>query len=109
VVSVSQPLQRNVTDFKDFTGRTDPVNSVNIVPRVTGYLVKEPFKEGSEVKKDDLLFETDPRPYKAQLDQAPTRSPPGCARDASSRFTGRWWQYSAVRRSKAWPPRADSK
>ncbi|HYT94750.1 MAG TPA: efflux RND transporter periplasmic adaptor subunit [Gemmataceae bacterium] len=70
VVPVSQPVQRNVTDYVDFTGRTDAVNTVNIVPRVTGYLVKMPFKEGSLVKKDDLLFEVDPRPYKAQLDQA---------------------------------------
>ncbi len=70
VLPVSQPVERNVTDFKDFTGRTDAVSSVNIVPRVTGYLVQEPFKEGSEVKKGDLLFEVDPRPYKAQLDQA---------------------------------------
>src|SRR5262249_30087342 len=37
---------------------------------VTGYLVKMPFKEGAEVKKGDLLFEIDPRPYQAQLDQA---------------------------------------
>jgi multidrug efflux pump subunit AcrA (membrane-fusion protein) len=43
---------------------------VNIVPRVTGYLTKMPFKEGSLVKKGDLLFEVDTRPYKAQLDQA---------------------------------------
>jgi multidrug efflux system membrane fusion protein len=67
---VSQPLEREVTDFADFTGRTDAVNSVNIIPRVTGYLTKMPFKEGSEVKKDDLLFEVDPRPYQAQFDQA---------------------------------------
>ena len=70
VVPVSQPIQREVTDYVDFTGRTDAVNTVNIVPRVTGYLVKMPFKEGSLVKKDELLFEVDPRPYKAQLDQA---------------------------------------
>jgi multidrug efflux system membrane fusion protein len=70
VVPVSQPVQREVTDYVDFTGRTDAVNTVNIVPRVTGYLVKMPFKEGALVKKDDLLFEVDPRPYKAQLDQA---------------------------------------
>jgi membrane fusion protein, multidrug efflux system len=69
-VPVSQPVQREVTDYVDFTGRTDAVNTVNIVPRVTGYLVKMPFKEGALVKKDDLLFEVDPRPYKAQLDQA---------------------------------------
>jgi multidrug efflux system membrane fusion protein len=70
VVPMSQVLERDVTDFVDFTGRTDAVNTVNIVPRVTGYLVKMPFTEGSLVKKDELLFEVDPRPYKAQLDQA---------------------------------------
>jgi multidrug efflux system membrane fusion protein len=70
VVPVSQPVLREVTDTIDFTGRTEAVESVNIVPRVTGYLVKIPFKEGSEVKTNDLLFEVDPRPYKAQLDQA---------------------------------------
>jgi len=70
VVPVSQPVLREVTDYVDFTGRTDAINTVSIVPRVTGYLVKMPFEEGSLVKKDDLLFEVDPRPYKAQLDQA---------------------------------------
>jgi multidrug efflux system membrane fusion protein len=69
-VPVANPVEREVTDFADFTGRTDAVHSVNIVPRVTGYLVQMPFKEGSEVKKNDLLFEIDPRPYQAQLDQA---------------------------------------
>ena len=54
----------------DFTGRTKAVQSVDIRPRVTGYLVEMPFKEGAEVKKGDLLFVVDPRPYKAQLDQA---------------------------------------
>ena len=67
---VSKPVERQVTDYVDFTGRTDAVNAVTILPRVTGFLVKMPFKEGSEVKKGELLFEIDPRPYKAQLDQA---------------------------------------
>jgi len=69
-VPVSHPLQREVTDFVDFTGRTEAVHSVDIRPRVTGYLVKMPFKEGAEVKQGDLLFVVDPRPYKAQVDQA---------------------------------------
>jgi multidrug efflux system membrane fusion protein len=69
-VPVAHPIQREVTDYVDFTGRTDAVQAVDIRPRVTGYLVKVPFKEGSEVKKDDLLFEIDPRPYEAQLHQA---------------------------------------
>jgi multidrug efflux system membrane fusion protein len=59
-----------VTDFVEYTGRTDAVESVGIRPRVTGYIVRAPFREGSEVRKGDLLFEIDPRPYKAQYDQA---------------------------------------
>ena len=51
-----------MTDYIDYTGRTDAVYTVDIRPRVTGYLVKMPFKEGSEVKAGDLLFEVDPRP-----------------------------------------------
>jgi multidrug efflux system membrane fusion protein len=69
-VPVSRPVERDVTDYVDFTGRTDAINSVGIRPRVTGYLTAAPFKEGSEVKKGDVLFEIDPRPYQAQLDQA---------------------------------------
>jgi multidrug efflux system membrane fusion protein len=69
-VPVSQPVAREVTDFVDFTGRTEAVHSVDIRPRVTGYLVEMPFREGAEVKAGALLFVIDPRPYKAQLDQA---------------------------------------
>jgi multidrug efflux system membrane fusion protein len=69
-IPVSKPVTREVTDYIDFTGRTEAQDSVNVVPRVTGYLVSAPFKEGAEVKKGDLLFEIDPRPYQAQYDQA---------------------------------------
>lgn len=69
-VPVSQPVSRQVTDYIDFTGRTEAKESVSVVPRVTGYLVSMPFKEGAEVKAGDLLFEIDPRPYQAQYDQA---------------------------------------
>jgi multidrug efflux system membrane fusion protein len=69
-VPVSRPVVRAITDHVDFTGRTDAVESVNIVPRVTGYLVRTTFKPGSVVKAGDELFEIDARPYKAQLDQA---------------------------------------
>jgi membrane fusion protein, multidrug efflux system len=70
VVPCSVPITREVTDYVDFTGRTDAVESVDVRPRVTGYLVDVPFQEGSEVKAGDLLFVVDPRPYQAQLDQA---------------------------------------
>jgi multidrug efflux system membrane fusion protein len=69
-VPVSLPVQREVTDYVDFTGRTDAVQSVDIRPRATGYLTRILFKEGSEVRAGDVLFEIDARPYRAQLDQA---------------------------------------
>ena len=70
VVLVSTPVEGEITDYEDFTGRTDAVNSVEVRARVTGYLNRTNFKDGSEVKQGDLLFEIDPRPYQADLAQA---------------------------------------
>jgi len=67
-VTVSYPLEREVTSYADFTGRTAAVESVEIRARVTGYLEKINFKEGTLVKKGDVLFEIDPRTYQAALD-----------------------------------------
>jgi RND family efflux transporter MFP subunit len=59
-----------VTDYVDFTARTAAVDSVDVKAHVWGYLQKVNFKEGDLVKKDDVLFEIDPRPYEALLNQA---------------------------------------
>jgi membrane fusion protein, multidrug efflux system len=69
-VTVSKPIERQVADYVDFTGRTDAMFSTDIRPRVTGYLVGMPFREGARVAKDQVLFEIDDRPYKAALDLA---------------------------------------
>lgn len=69
-VSVSQPIQREVTDTVDFVGRTESPYSLDVRSRVTGYLMKTPFTEGTSVKAGDVLFEIDDRPYKDELDQA---------------------------------------
>ena len=69
-IPVSRPVEREVSNYEDFTGQTDAVQVVDIRARVTGYLNETLFKEGSEVHKGDLLFVIDPRPYQAQLDQA---------------------------------------
>lgn len=68
-VIVTQPVVKQVTDYDEFTGRTESPASVTIRARVTGYLDKVLYKEGNEVNKGDVLFEIDPRPYQAQLDQ----------------------------------------
>src|SRR5437588_1447336 len=69
-VTVSRPVERNVTDYADFTGKTAAVDSVEVRAHVWGYLDKVNFKEGALVKKGDVLFELDPRPYQAMLNQA---------------------------------------
>jgi RND family efflux transporter MFP subunit len=68
-VIVSRPVVKPVTEHEDFTGRTVSMADVTVRARVTGYLDKVNFKEGSEVKQGDVLFEIDPRPYQAALKQ----------------------------------------
>jgi RND family efflux transporter MFP subunit len=67
---VSQAVECEVTDYADFTARTAAVESVEVRARVWGYLDKIHFKDGALVNKGDLLFEIDPRTYKAALDEA---------------------------------------
>lgn len=69
-VAVSYPVEREVTDYADFTGRTSAVETVEVRARVWGYLDKVNFKEGALVKKGDVLFEIDPRTYRAALANA---------------------------------------
>src|SRR2546421_7406324 len=69
-VKVSYPVERYVTDYADFTARIAAVDSVEVRAHVWGYLDKVNFKEGALVKKGDVLFELDPRPYQAMLNQA---------------------------------------
>jgi RND family efflux transporter MFP subunit len=69
-VSVSAPIEQNVTDYAEFTGRMAAVDSVEVRAHVWGYLEKVNFKEGAMVNKGDVLFELDARPYQALLEQA---------------------------------------
>jgi RND family efflux transporter MFP subunit len=69
-VSVAAPLEREVVDFDEYTGRMTAVEEVEVRARVRGYLIKVNFTEGTEVKQGDVLFEIDPRPFQADLDAA---------------------------------------
>ena len=69
-IPVSRTVERDVTDYADYTGRTDAVQAVNVRARATGYLLSARFDEGAEVQEGDLLFEIDPRPYQFLVDQA---------------------------------------
>jgi RND family efflux transporter MFP subunit len=66
-VVVTQPITDDVTDYQDFTGRLDALKTVDIRPRVSGYVMEAPFKEGDVVKAGEVLFKIDPRTYEADL------------------------------------------
>lgn len=69
-VSVSKPIERTVGDYFETTGRTEAIESVDVRARVSGYLTKVHFEDGTEVRKGDELFLIDPRPYEAQVQAA---------------------------------------
>jgi RND family efflux transporter MFP subunit len=66
-VTVSRPLEREVIEWDEYTGRLDPVESVEVRARVSGLIESAPFREGSVVKKGDMLFVIDVRPFRAEL------------------------------------------
>lgn len=70
LVTVSHPLQREVVDWDEFVGHFEAVDSVDVRPRVAGYLQSIGFRDGDLVAKGQVLFVIDPRPYRAALDQA---------------------------------------
>ena len=69
-VTVAAAEQRTITDWDEFIGRLEAVDSVEIRPRVSGYIERVVFNAGEEVRKGDVLFEIDRRPYQAELARA---------------------------------------
>ena len=69
-VSIAPVVSRNVRQWDEFTGRISAVETVDLRPRVSGYIDRVAYQEGQEVKKGDLLFVIDQRPYQAALAQA---------------------------------------
>jgi RND family efflux transporter MFP subunit len=68
-VSVAPVEQKEIVEWSEFTGRTEPVEFVEIRPRTSGYIQEVRFQSGQLVKKGDVLFVIDPRPNQAALDQ----------------------------------------
>jgi membrane fusion protein (multidrug efflux system) len=69
-VAVVDVVQKDVPIQSEWIGTIDGMVNATIRAQVSGYLIKQNYKEGSLVKKDDVLFEIDPRPFQAALDQA---------------------------------------
>ncbi len=68
-VTVAPVEQKEIVEWRGFTGRTEPVESVDIRPRTSGYIEEVRFQSGQLVKKGDVLFVIDPRPNQAVFDQ----------------------------------------
>jgi RND family efflux transporter MFP subunit len=69
-VTVSKPIQKSITEWDEYTGRFVPVATVEVRARVSGFIESIHFKDGQIVKKDDLLFVIDQRPYQIAVEQA---------------------------------------
>jgi RND family efflux transporter MFP subunit len=68
-VPVAEVVAREVTEWDEFTGRLEAVNTVAVRPRVSGYVSSVRFDEGAIVRRGDLLFQIDPRPFQAEVDR----------------------------------------
>lgn len=73
VVTIAQPIAREVRDFDAYTGRISAVDEVEVRARVKGYLDSIGFKDGDPVTKNQVLFQIDPRPFEAELKAAKGR------------------------------------
>ncbi|MGH8756047.1 MAG: efflux RND transporter periplasmic adaptor subunit, partial [Burkholderiales bacterium] len=69
VVTVSLPIAKDVVEWDEYTGRLEAVQTVEVRARVNGYISQVNFKDGAKVKKGDLLYVIDPRPYVAERDR----------------------------------------
>ncbi|MEL7727221.1 MULTISPECIES: efflux RND transporter periplasmic adaptor subunit [Achromobacter] len=69
-VEVAEVVSKTIVDWQRYSGRLEAIDRVDIRPLVSGTLTKVHFQDGSIVKKGDVLFTIDPRPYKAEVDRA---------------------------------------
>jgi RND family efflux transporter MFP subunit len=69
-VQVARVVQRDVSIYREWVATVDGYVNAQIQPQVSGYLIKQDYREGAFVRKDEVLFEIDPRPFQAVLDQA---------------------------------------
>jgi RND family efflux transporter MFP subunit len=68
-VSVAEVAFKDLRAWDDFTGRLEPIETVEVRPRVGGYIDSIQFKEGERVHKGQVLFQIDARPFKAEVDR----------------------------------------
>ncbi|SNS96721.1 MULTISPECIES: multidrug efflux RND transporter periplasmic adaptor subunit MexE [Pseudomonas] len=98
-VSVAEVIEQPINEWDEFTGRLEAPESVEIRPRVSGFIDKVAFDEGSLVKKGDLLFQIDPRPFNAEVKRLEAQL--NQARSAYSRARSEAQRGERLRKSNA--------
>jgi membrane fusion protein, multidrug efflux system len=68
-VEVAEVIHRPLREWQEFSGRLQAVNTVEVRPRVSGYVDRVAFTDGTRVRKGQLLFQIDPRPFQAEVDR----------------------------------------
>jgi RND family efflux transporter MFP subunit len=68
-VTVAEVRAEELAEWDEYQGEFEAIDAVEVRPRVSGYLRRVAFAEGKEVRRGDVLFEIDPAPYQAVLDQ----------------------------------------
>src|SRR5580698_454916 len=69
-VVVTSVVQQDVPEYSEWVGNTEGFVNANIYPKISGYLVKQNYRDGDTVREGETLFEIDPREYQAAYDQA---------------------------------------
>src|SRR5438270_9800011 len=73
-VTVAPVVEQQIVEWEEFTGRTEPVEMVEVRPRVSGHIQEVRFQSGQLIKKGDVLFVIDPRWHKAEFDRLQAES-----------------------------------
>ena len=81
-IDVAQVVSATITDYQEYSGRIEAIDRVDVRPQVPGTIVDVDFKDGTLVKKGQLLFTIDPRPYVAEVDRASAQLAAAVARNA---------------------------
>src|SRR6202167_6193540 len=68
-VTVAEVIHRPLREWQELSGRLQAVNTVEVRPRVSGFIDRVAFEDGARVKKGQLLFQIDPRPFQAEVDR----------------------------------------
>ena len=94
-VSAAPVLVKQISQWDDFSGRVEAVQSVELRPRVSGYIDRVNYEEGQEVRKGDVLFTIDSRSYRAELARAASLRPSSAWLRARARSA--WARASSAR------------